>query len=198
MGAHRQERCPVSHHVKMRKENTSLNWQYSLWWLTRWANLSRPRFPLFDQAPVFNSRLQELRITIHNVGGLRATCWRKALKLSWESCLSCPNVSLPPWLPLGFRHDYPKSACVDCISWLLSEVFVFLASVSLCAHIYSVCILCNGNQNVLFLHITYTITDSVIKLVFLWRNLNDLNDRYILQGEKAGYNGKLLAKNMKT
>lgn len=50
----------------------------------------------------------------------------------------------------------------------------------------------------LFLHITYTITDSVIKLVFLWRNLNDLNDRYILQGEKAGYNGKLLAKNMKT
>lgn len=145
MGAHRQERCPISHHVKMRKENTSLNWRYSLWWLTRWANLSRPRFPLFDQAPVFNSRLQELRITIHNVGGLHAICWRKALKLSWESCLSCPNVSLPPCLPLDFRHDYPKSACVDCILWLLSEVFVFLVSVSLCAHIYNVCILCNGN-----------------------------------------------------
>lgn len=147
MGTHRQGRCPISHHVKMRKENTSLNWWYSLGWLTWWANLTRPWFPLFDQGPVFNS-------------GLHATCWRKALKLSSESCLSCPYVSLPPCLPLDFRHDYPKSACVDCILWLthfslkpLSFCFLLLF-----VHIYTVCAFyVMGIIMCYFLHITYTI-----------------------------------------
>lgn len=141
MGAHRQEQCPISHHVKMRKENTSLNWWYSLGWWTWWANLPRPRFPLFDQVPVSNSRLQELRMTIHNVGGLHAACWRKVLKLSWESCLSCPCVSLLPCLPLDFRHGYPKSACVDCILWLthFSLKPLSFCSLFLFVHIYTVC-----------------------------------------------------------